>query len=97
MSSRWIRSSSSTSFSCSMMTVLRGVANSDLHLGQFGLDDRLHARARAQDVEIVGDFHRQLVEFFGDFLAPERGEPLQPQIEDGLGLLHRQPRGAVGG
>ena len=67
-----------------------------LHLGQFGLDDRLHAGARAQDVEIVGDLDRELVEFLGNLVAAERGQALQPQIEDGLGLLHRQPRGAVG-
>ena len=97
MSSRWIRSSSSTSPSCSMMTVLRGVANSRLHRGEFVLDDGLHAGARAQDVEIVGDLHRELVELFGNLLAAERGQPLQAQIENGLGLLERQPRGAVGG
>ena len=57
---------------------------------------RLHARARAQDVEIVGDFDRELVELFRDLLAAERGQPLQAQVENGLGLLQRQPRGAVG-
>ena len=71
------------------------MANSILHIGEFGLDDRLHAGARAQDVEIVVDLDRELVELLGDFLAAERREPLQPQIEDGLGLLERQPRRAV--
>ena len=66
-----------------------------LHLGQLGLDDRLDAGARAQDVEIVGDLDRELVELLGDFLASERGQALQAQVEDGFGLLHRQPRGAV--
>src|SRR3981189_371988 len=33
-----------------------------LHLGEFGLDDGLHAGARTQDVEVVGDLNRQLVE-----------------------------------
>ncbi len=66
-----------------------------LHIRKFGLDDGLDAGARTQDIEVVGDFHRQLVELFGDFLAPERGQPLQSQIENGLGLLHRQPCGAV--
>ena len=68
-----------------------------LHRRQLFLDDRLHACARAQDVEIVGDFHRELVELFRNLLAAERGQPLQAQIENGLGLLERQPRGAVGG
>ena len=67
-----------------------------LHRRKFFLDDRLHARARAQDVEIVGDFDRELVELFGNLLAAERGQPLQAQFENGLGLLQRQPRGAVG-
>ena len=80
-----------------MMTVLRGVANSRLHRGEFVLDDGLHAGARAQDVEIVGDFDRELVELFGNLLAAERRQPLQTQIENGLGLLQRQPRGAVVG
>ena len=80
-----------------MISVLRGVANSRLHRGEFVLDDGLDAGARAQDLEVVGDFHRQLVEFFGDFLAAERGQPRQPQFENGLGLLERQPRGAVFG
>ena len=44
-------------------------------------------RARAQDVEIVGVFHRELVELLGNLLATERGQPLQAEIEDGLGLL----------
>ena len=66
-----------------------------LHLGQLVLDDGLHARARAQDVEIVGDLHRELVEFLGNLLAAKRGQPLQAEIENGLGLFQRQPRGAI--
>ena len=62
-----------------------------LHLGEFGLDDGLHAGARAQDVEIIGDLDRELVEFLGDFVAAQRGQALQAQIENGLRLLHRQP------
>ena len=57
---------------------------------------RLDARARAQDVEIVGDLGGELVEFLLDLVAAERGQALQAQIEDGLGLLGRQPRGAFG-
>ena len=91
MSSRWIRSSSSISPSWSMMTVRRGVANSRLDRGELVLDDRLDAGARAQDVEIVGDLVGELVQFGLDLVAPERGQPLQPQIEDGLGLLGGEP------
>ena len=55
-----------------------------LHRRQLVLDDRLDARARAQDVEIVGDLGGELVELFLDFVAAERGQALQAQIEDGL-------------
>ena len=58
--------------------------------GELVLDDRLDARARAQDVEIIGDLVGELVELGLDLIAAERGEPLQPQIEDRLGLLGRQ-------
>src|ERR1700753_2548860 len=57
------------------------------YLGQFRLDDRLHPGARAQYLEIVGDLDRQLVEFFGNFVAPERRQALQPQVEDGFRLF----------
>ena len=63
-----------------------------LDRGELVLDDGLDAGARAQDVEIVGDLVGELVELGLDLVAAERGEPLQPQIEDGLGLLGRQPR-----
>ena len=66
-----------------------------LHRAEFVLDDRLHPGARAQDFQIVGDLDRELVELLGNFFAAERGEPLQPQVENRLGLLERQPRGAV--
>ena len=92
MSSRWIRSSSSISPSWSTITVRRGVANSVLHRGELVLDDGLDAGARAQDVEIVGDLGGELVELVRDLVAAERGQALQAQIEDGLGLLVRQPR-----
>src|SRR5438552_3491373 len=67
-----------------------------LHRRELFLDDRLDACARAQDVEIIGDFHGELVELFGNLLAAECSQPLQAQIENRLGLLQRQPRGAVG-
>ena len=56
------------------------------------LDDGLDARARAQDVEIVGDLSRELVELGLDLVAAERGEALEPQVENGLGLLGGEPR-----
>ena len=65
-----------------------------LDRGEFFLDDALDARARAQDIEIVGDFGSKLVELGLDLVAAERGQPLQPQIEDGFGLLGRKLRGA---
>ena len=54
-----------------------------------------HARARAQDVEIILDRLAELLHFVADFVAAERGQALQAQIEDGLGLLFGQPDGAV--
>ena len=70
-----------------MITVRRGVANSLLDGGEFFFDDRLDAGARAQDVEIVGDFHGELVELGLDLVAAKRGQALQAKIENGLGLL----------
>ena len=61
---------------------------------QLVLDDRLDARARAQDVEIVGNLLGELVELVLDLVAAERGEPLQAQIEDRLGLLGGELGGA---
>ena len=75
-----------------MITVRRGVANSLLIAASFVLDDRLDAGARAQDVEIIGDLAGELVELGLDLVAAERGQPLQAQVEDGLGLLGGQPR-----
>ena len=66
-----------------------------LHLQQLVLDDRLDAGARAQDIEIVGDLGGELVELVGDLVAAERGQALQPQIEDGARLLVGQLVGAV--
>ena len=66
-----------------------------LDRGELVLDDRLDAGARAQDVEIVGDLVGELVELGLDLVAAERGQPLQAQIENGLGLLGRKLRGAL--
>ncbi len=49
--------------------------------------------ARAEDVEIVGDLRRELVQRLGDFVAPERGEARQTQFQNGarlrVGETHR--------
>ncbi len=58
------------------------------------LDDRLDARARAQDFEIVGDLDGELVELLLDFVAAEGGQALQAQIEDRARLLLGKPRRA---
>ena len=66
-----------------------------LHREQFVLDDAEQAFARAQNVEIIGDLDGELVQRFGDFLASERREPLQTQIENGARLRLRKADGAV--
>ena len=63
-----------------------------LQRGQVFLDDGLDARARAQDIEIIGDLGGELVQFGGDFVAAQRGQALQPQVENRLRLFGRQPR-----
>ena len=50
---------------------------------------------RAQDVEIVGDPGRQLLQLVGDLLDAERGQALQPELEDGAGLGLGEVVGAV--
>ena len=93
MSSRWIRSSSSISPSWSTMMVRRGVENSFLIAVSSSLT-MVWMRARERrDVEIIGDLGGELVELRLDLVAAERGQPLQAQIENGLGLLGRQARG----
>ena len=54
---------------------------------QFVLDDLLDPRARAENVEIVGDLDADLVQLVGDLVAAERRQTLQPQLEDGARLL----------
>jgi hypothetical protein len=65
-----------------------------LHRRELFLDDRLDARAGTENIEVVGDLGGELVELVLDLVAAERGEALQAQIEDRLGLLGGQLRGA---
>jgi len=95
MSSRWIKSSSSISPSWSTMTVRRGVAYCSLTASISVLTIAWMPGARTQDIEIVGDLGGELVEFVLDFVATQRGQALQAQVENRLGLLGRQPIGAV--
>ena len=73
------------------------MANSLLHVVQFVLDDRLDARARPQNIEIIGDLCSKLVELFLDLVAAERGQPLQPQVKNGFGLFGGKLRRALRG
>ncbi len=65
------------------------------HRDQLVLDDRLDAGARGEDVEIVADLGRQLLQLVGDLRRAERRQTLQAQVEDGARLLFRQLVGAV--
>src|SRR5262249_61286710 len=51
---------------------------------EFVLDDGEDALARSQDLQIIRDLGRELVELGGNLVAAERGEPLQPQVEERL-------------
>ncbi len=62
---------------------------------QLVLDDAHDAGARAQDVEVVGDLVGQPLQLVADLVAAERGQALQPQVEDGAGLGLGQAVGAV--
>ena len=86
-SSRWIRSSSSTSPSISTISVWRGVANSVSDVGELLLDDVDDAQARGEDGEVVLDLLAELLQLVADLVAAERGQARQAQVEDGAGLL----------
>ena len=62
MSSRWIRSSSSTS--PSLVHDLGAARRGEFapHGGELVLDDGLDARPRAQDIEVIRDLGSKLVE-----------------------------------
>ena len=78
-----------------MISVRRGVANSFLAAASSSLMI-VWMRARAQDVEIIGDLGGELVELLLDLVAAQRRQALQAQVEDGLGLLGGELVGAVG-
>src|SRR5690348_5642745 len=82
MSSRWIRSSSTISPSWSTMMVLRGVAYCAF-------------TAASSSLTMPWLRARELVELVLDLVAAERGQALEAQVEDRLGLLAREPRRAV--
>ena len=67
-----------------------------LRLDELVADDAHQADARAQDVEIVGDFDRQPVERLGDLVASERGQARKAQFEDRARLRFREADRAVG-
>ncbi len=96
MSSRWIRSSSSTSPSISTISVRRGVANSVLMAVSSPL---IRSTMRAREERIVEellDLLAQLLQLVADLVAAERGEPLQPEVEDGARLLVGEADRALG-
>ena len=63
-----------------------------LDLEQLGLDDLKHLPFVAQHVLVLGDRLDQLLVLRIQLLALERGEPLEPHLEDGvrLGLAERK-------
>ena len=67
-----------------------------LHLDELVADDAHEPRARAQDVEIVGDFHRQAIERLGDFVPSERGQAREAQFENCARLCFRKTDRAIG-
>ena len=66
------------------------------HLDELVADDPHQARARAEDVQIVGDLEGEPVQRFRDLIAPERGQTGEAQFEDGARLRLRQANRAVG-
>ena len=71
------------------------VGECGLHRDEFVANDAHQARARAQDVEIVGDLGGELVQRLGDFVAAERGQAREAQFEDRARLRVRQADRAV--
>ncbi len=55
--------------------------------GEVFLDDRHHPVAVAQDFEIILDLLRKTFQLIADFIAAERRQALQAQIENGLRLF----------
>ena len=66
-----------------------------LHLDELVADDAHQPRARAQDIEIVGDFRGEAVEGLGDLVAAKRSEAREAQFQDRARLCFRKANGAV--
>ena len=58
------------------------VGERGLHRDQFVANDAHQPRARTEDVEVVGDLGGELVQRLGDFVAAERGQTRETQLQD---------------
>ena len=67
------------------------VAIGGLHRGEFLADDLQQPFRAREDVAKVPDLVQQFGEFRDDLVLLEAGQAMQAQVEDGLGLLLRQP------
>ena len=96
MSSRWMRSSSSTSAS-HIHDHRCGAAwrSAVLISSSSALTMSMIAHARAQDVEIVGDLGGELVQLVGDFVAAQGRQARQAQLQDRARLRLGQAVGVV--
>ena len=65
------------------------------HIAQLIRNDRHHAIARAQDIQVILDLGRKLLQLIGDFLHTQLCQPLQAQFQNGARLSFRQVIGAV--
>src|SRR5215468_2781481 len=65
-----------------------------LDVGELSLDDVDDAGPRRENAQVLLDFIPKLLELVADLVAPERGQSLQAQIEDGTGLLVGEADGA---
>ena len=72
-----------------------GVAKAFLHLHQFIPQDGEQPGPGIQDLQVIGDLHGEAFELLADLVALQPGQPLQTQIQNGLGLDFREAIGAV--
>ena len=96
MSSRWIRSSSSTS--PSDVEDLGAARRAELGLDgdQLVLDDGERRGRASAGYRDSRRSPRRALQFLADLVAAERGQALQAQIENGAGLLFGEAIGALG-